>query len=71
MDKSVKVEIAERSGNCEIITLAFSLDLTGRQRGEGGDSERERSVAIGNGRFTQLHNTAAVTERGKQRDSES
>lgn len=65
MDKSVKVEIAERSGNCEIITLAFSLDLTGRGRGE-------RSVANGNGRFTQLHNTAAaVTERGKQRDTES
>lgn len=35
MDKSVKVEIAERSGNCEIITLAFSLDLTGWGRGRG------------------------------------
>lgn len=29
MDKSVKVEIAERVGNCKIITLAFTLDLTG------------------------------------------
>lgn len=37
MDKSVKVEIAKRGGNCEIITLAFTLDLTA---GGGGESRR-------------------------------
>lgn len=39
MDKSVKVEIAERGGNCEIITLAFTLDLT------AGEEEEDREVS--------------------------
>lgn len=68
MDKSVKVEIAKRGGNCEIITLAFTLDLTA---GGGGWKERSRSVANGNSRFTQLHNTAAAQPKGAKAEQES